>query len=302
MSVISRSLATLITLFLLSVSPEIAEGAEPRTRELGDGVFSFTLGEGNHSMFVVGEQGVAVFDTFSSRHSEALLAAVRSVTDKSIEFAFHSHNHWDHAGGGQVFKEAGAQTVMHRLAAQWLAAHPGRDTAPPDMVWSGNRRDVSLGDFTVQMRYLGLNHGLGMTVFTIPERRAAFIADLVSPNRVMFAVVPDFNIGEWERTLTEILELEFDVAVCTHNELPADEAMKGCTRVHVEEERQFIRDLRGAILAEFEKGTGFLDVPKAVRLPQYSHWAGYDAWLEMNTLRLMTDLWMGPFPWYPDPE
>ena len=53
-------------------------------------------------------------------------------------------------------------------------------------------------------------------------------------------------------------------------------------------------------MAEFEKGTGFVDIPKAVRLPQYSHWVGYEEWLEMNTLRLMTDLWMGPFPWVPD--
>ena len=159
-----------------------------------------------------------------------------------------------------------------------------------------------MGGFTVQMRYLGLNHGLGMTVFTIPERRAAFIADLVTPNRVMFAVVPDFNIGEWERSLGEILELEFEVAVYSHSGLPNDEALNAGTRKHVEEQRQFIRDLRGAILAEFEKGTGFLEVPKAVRLPQYAHWAHYDEWLEMNTLRLMTDLWMGPFPWYPEAE
>ena len=159
-----------------------------------------------------------------------------------------------------------------------------------------------MGDFTVQMHYLGLNHGLGMTVFTIPERRAAFIADLVTPNRVMFAVVPDFNIGEWERTLTQVLDLEFEVAVCSHNKLPGEEALKGCTQAHVAEERQFIRDLRGAILAEFQKGTGFLEIPKAVKLPQYAHWVGYDEWLEMNTLRLMTDLWMGPFPWYPETE
>ena len=65
---------------------------------------------------------------------------------------------------------------------------------------------------------------------------------------------------------------------------------------------QFIRDLRNAIIAEFQKGTGFLDVPKAVRLPQYAHWVGYDEWLEMNTLRLMTDLGMGPFPWVPNAD
>ena len=268
-------------------------------RQITDSVYSFTLGEGNHSMFVIGEDGVAVFETFHSGHSQKLLEAVRSVTDKPIRYAFISHNHWDHASGGQVFSNAGAQTVMHRRAADWVAANPGRDTALPDITWSGDRKDFDMGDFTVSLHYLGLNHGMGLTIFTIPERRAAYIADLVTPNRVMFSVVPDFNIGEWERSLGEILEMDFDIAVCSHNELPVEEAMTGCTRNHVVEERQFIRDLRNAILAEFEKGTGFMEIPKAVRLPQYSHWVGYEEWLEMNTLRLMSDLWMGPFPWMP---
>jgi hypothetical protein len=30
-------------------------------RQITDSVYSFTLGEGNHSMFVIGEDGVAVF-------------------------------------------------------------------------------------------------------------------------------------------------------------------------------------------------------------------------------------------------
>jgi hypothetical protein len=118
----------------------------------------------------------------------------------------------------------------------------------------------------------------------------------------MFAVVPDFNIGEWERSLGEVLEMDFDVAVCSHSGLPVEEAMSGCTLAHVEEERKYIQDLRNAIIAEFQKGTGFMDIPKAVSLPQYAQWAGYDEWLEMNTLRLMTDLYMGPFPWFPNAE
>lgn len=271
-------------------------------REIGAGVYSFTIGEGNHSMFVVGADNVAVFEPFHSGHAQKLLAAIRSVTDKPVSHAFISHNHWDHSSGGQVFTEAGARTVMHELAAAWVEANPGRDSAPPDATWSGSRKDIDMGDFSVEMRYLGINHGLGLTVFTIPERKAAFIADLVTPNRVMFSVVPDFNIGEWERSLGELLNLDFDIAVCSHNERPGDEALNGCTKTHAEEERQFIRDLRNAIIAEFAKGTRFMAIPKAVRLPQYEHWVGYDEWLEMNTYRLMTDLFMGPFPWIPDAQ
>jgi len=300
MSSLLKKIAAMSVACFVSATVAFAAGEDGGAREIGDGVYSFTIGEGNHSMFVVGEGSVAVFETFHSGHSQKLLEAVRSVTDKPVKYAFISHNHWDHASGGQVFTNAGAQTVMHQRAADWLKANPGRDTALPDMTWSGDRKDIDMGDFTVNMRYLGLNHGMGLTIFTIPERRAAYIADLVTPNRVMFAVVPDFNIGEWERSLGEILDMDFDIAVCSHNELPRDAAMNGCTRAHVEEERQFIRDLRNAILAELQKGTGFMEIPKAVRLPQYAHWVGYEEWLEMNTLRLMTDLWMGPFPWVPD--
>lgn len=302
MSANLRNLTVLILVSILSAPFVLAADGGGSIREISDSVYSFTLGEGNHSMFVIGEDGVAVFETFHSGHSRKLLEAVRSVTDKTIKYAFISHNHWDHASGGQIFSNAGAQTVMHKRAADWVEANPGRDTALPDVTWSGDRKEIDMGDFTVSMRYLGLNHGMGLTIFTIPERRAAYIADLVTPNRVMFAVVPDFNIGEWERSLGEILEMDFDVAVCSHNELPMDEAMNGCTHTDVEEERQFIRDLRNAILVEFEKGTGFMEIPKAVRLPQYSHWVGYEEWLEMNILRLMTDLWMGPFPWIPEAQ
>jgi len=273
--------------------------AKADTHEIAPGVYSFTPGggEGYHSMFVVTTDGVAIFETVNSKHAGEMLKEIREITDKPIKYALHSHNHWDHASGGKVMQQAGAQTVMHSLAAEWLAANPGRDTSTPDITWDGARHDVLLGDVTIQLHYLGLNHGLGMTVFVIPERRVAYIADLVTPNRVMFSIVPDFNIGEWERTLGEIQTLDFDIAVCSHNDLPADEAIKGCTMEHVVEEQEFIKDLRNAIFAEFEKGTPPFKIPSVVELPQYAHWNHYEDWLALNAQRLLLDLWMGPYPW-----
>jgi len=84
----------------------------------------------------------------------------------------------------------------------------------------------------------------------------------------------------------------------------AAEAARPCYRTNYSVSK---RDV--AIVIEFQDrfGAAFLpairtQVPKAVRLPQYTHWVGYEEWLEMNTLRLMTDLWMGPFPWMPDAQ
>lgn len=282
-----------------STAPLHAETPLEYTQEIAPGVYSFGGGNGYHSMFLVTDDGVAVFETVNTAHSNKIVEAIRRVTDQPIRYAFHSHNHWDHSGGGKVFQDLGAQTVMHAQAAEWLEANPGQDTSPPDIVWDGARHDIVVGDMTVEHHYLGLNHGLGMTVFVVPETRVAYIADLVTPNRVMFNIVPDFNIREWERSLGEIEELGFETAVCSHTALPAEEAMMGCTKTHVAEERQYIVDLRNAIFAEFEKGTPAAEIPATVRLPQYEHWQFYDLWLEMNAQRIMLDLWMGPYPWVP---
>lgn len=293
-------LATSALLTMASVGPLQAEGAIEYTNEIAPGVYSFSDGGGYHSMFMVTDDGVAVFETVNSAHSEAMIESIRDITDQPIMYAMHSHNHWDHASGGAVFQDIGAQTVMHSLAAQYIAANPGQDTSPPDIIWDGNRHDIEIGGLTIEHHYLGLNHGLGMTVFVIPERRVAYIGDLVTPNRVGFNIMPDFNIGEWERSLGEILELDFDVAVCSHTALSAEDAPNGCTKAHVEEERQFIGDLRGAIFAEFQNGTPADQIPGAVELPQYAEWEGYDEWLAMNAWRVMLDIWMGPYPWVPE--
>jgi glyoxylase-like metal-dependent hydrolase (beta-lactamase superfamily II) len=272
--------------------------AQTYTNEIAPSVYSHgTVGQ-YHSMFLVTDEGVAVFETVNTRHATGMVEAIREITDQPIVYAFQTHNHWDHASGGQVLQDAGAQTVMNALAAEWLEAHPGGDTSSPSMTIEGARNDFELGGMTIEAHYLGQTHGLGMTVYLIPETKSIYIADLVNPNRVMFNIVPDFNIGGWQRSLGEILELDFDNGVCSHNENAAEMVPEGCDRVDVEEELQYMIDLRAAIMAEFQKGTA--DVPGAIELPQYAHWAHYDDWLEMNAWRVMLDMFMGPYPWVPE--
>lgn len=37
----------------------------------------------------------------------------------------------------------------------------------------------TLGDTTIELHDLGMNHGLGMTVFLLHEQRVAYVADIV---------------------------------------------------------------------------------------------------------------------------
>ena len=275
-----------------------AQALPEHTAKIAEGVYSYGPGNEYFSMFVVTDEGVIAFESVNTEHSTGLLHAITEVTDQPVKFLLHSHNHWDHASGGQVFKDAGATTVAHVEAYEWMKANTGPDMVVPDESWSGTRKDITLGGTTVELHYLGMNHGLGMTVFRLPEQRVVYVADIVSPNRVLFSIVPDFNIREWERSLEEILQLDFDKAVYSHNNKP--DAFPGGTKQDAMDNLQFIRDLRAAIYAEFQKGTNPMMVPGIVRLPKYQDWAMYDQWLEMNAWRLLLDDWMGPFPWRPD--
>jgi glyoxylase-like metal-dependent hydrolase (beta-lactamase superfamily II) len=268
--------------------------------KIGENIYSYGGYGEYYSMFIVTSEGVIVIESVDSRHATGLVSVIKEVTEQPIKYLLHSHNHWDHASGGQVFKDVGAKTIAHVEAYEYMKANTGRDMVIPDESWEGNRKDITLGKTTVELHFLGMNHGLGMTVFLIPEQKIAYIADLVTPKRVLMSVVPDFNIREWERSIGEILEMDFERAVYSHNESP--DALNGGDKQDAIDNLQFIKDIRAGIYAGFKEGGNPMEIPSKLKLPKYKDWAMYDEWLSMNVWRILLDEFMGPFPWRPIDE
>jgi len=288
-----------MALFISDIA--FANDLHPNTAKIAPGVYSYgDSATGYFSMFMVTKDGVIAIESVSSQHATGMVKAIKQITDQPIRYLLHSHNHWDHASGGKVFRDAGATLLAHEEASAWMKANTGPDMVVPDKSWEGNRKDITLGDTVVELHYLGMNHGLGMTVFLLPKEKIAYIADLVVPNRVMFNIVPDFNIKEWERSLKVIAQMDFDKAVYSHNANATP--LLGGNKQDVNDYLQFMQDLRGAIFAEFKKGTNPMMVPTVVQLPKYKDWAMYKEWLPMNAWRILLDEWMGPFPWRPNQQ
>lgn len=289
-----KNILCLATSMALWSGVSLAQDTSPHTTKAADGVYSYgDPAKDYFSMFVVTDDGVIVVEPVNEAHAQATLVAIREVTDKPIRFLLHSHNHWDHSGGGQVFRDAGATIVAHVEAYEWMKANPHPDMVLPDESWGGNRKDIVLGGRTIELHYLGMNHGLGMTVFVLPREKIAYIADLVTPKRLLFTIVPDFNIGETQRTLREIEQMDIETVLFSHGK-PIG------TKEEITEIRQYTDDLRSAIHAEFKKGTSPFTIPSVITLPKYEDWAMYDEWLELNAWRILLDDHMGPFPWRPD--
>jgi glyoxylase-like metal-dependent hydrolase (beta-lactamase superfamily II) len=263
-----------------------------------DGVYRFgDPAQGYYSMFVVTEEGVIAVEPISIQHSKGLLQAIRNVTEKPVLYLLHSHNHWDHSKGGQVFRDQGATIVAHVKAVEWMKDNPHPDLVIPDVVWSGNRKDIVLGGKTIELHHTGMSHGFGMTVFLVPGEQVAYIADIVTPNRTLFSIA-DFNIKEWTRTLKDVEKLGFQTAIYSHSHAKDPFG----TKSDVIQTREFIQDLQSAINTEFKKGTSFYEVPNTVKLPKYGHWDLYNEWLPLNVWAMMLQMEMEPFSWGPEPK
>lgn len=277
-------LISILLLGLFSVSlTSIAQ--ESSLTEVADGIYSYGNGF-EQSGIVVSDDGVAVIDPMNTHHAEGMLQAIQDMTDQPVRYVIYSHNHWDHTGGGQVFKDVGATVMSHIDARDWLLDHPNPNVVVADEVWEDDIHTIELGNKTIELHFFGVNHGDGMVVARFAEDNIIFVADLAVPNRVGFGNLPDFFPAEWERSLAEIQELEYDTVMFTHG------APSGPPSTVVDQ-LQYLQDLRGAIFAEMQAGTDFLSIPNAIELPQYADWDGYDDWLSLNAWRFLMEIAIG---------
>jgi glyoxylase-like metal-dependent hydrolase (beta-lactamase superfamily II) len=74
---------------------------------------------GGNAGFVIGDDGVAVVDTFmGTEAARQLLAEIRQRTKLPVKFVVNTHYHFDHVAGNAVFAEAGATVFAHSQRAR----------------------------------------------------------------------------------------------------------------------------------------------------------------------------------------
>ncbi len=130
----------------------------------------------------------------------------------------------------------------------------------------------------------------------MPKEKVAYIADLATPGRALFTLLPDFHIQGWLNTLSAIDALDFDKGIYSHSytkTTPLD------SKKWISITSNYIKDLQKAIGEEFQKGTPFMEISTTVKLPQYDYLLMYKEWLPMNVWRIMLDMGMGPYSWAP---
>ncbi len=121
-----RVFSTTIIAIYLSVAPACAQrdfsAVEINVSEVSDGIYMLE-GAGGNMGLSVGDDGAFLIDDQFAPLSEKIVAAIKTVTDKPVEFVLNTHHHGDHTGGNEAFGDSGAYIVAHDNVRGRLAAN-----------------------------------------------------------------------------------------------------------------------------------------------------------------------------------
>src|SRR5258708_11344845 len=177
---------------------------------------------GANAGFVVGDDGVAVIDTFENEAAaKALMNQIHALTHLPIKFVINTHYHLDHVAGNRVFAQHGAVIVGHHSVRAWIHTENlkffGEKIKPEEKAMVQNLlapevtydtgATLFLGTPPIAVTYMQ-GHTGGDSVATIPDAGIVFCGDLfwrrTLPNLI------DATTSTWISTLSEFTEAKAD--------------------------------------------------------------------------------------------
>jgi glyoxylase-like metal-dependent hydrolase (beta-lactamase superfamily II) len=177
---------------------------------------------GANAGFVVGDDGVAVIDTFENEvAAKALMGQIHALTHLPIKFVINTHYHLDHVAGNRVFAQHGAVIVGHHSVRAWIHSENlkffGEKIKPEEKAMVENLLapevtydtgvTLFLGTRRIEVTYMQ-GHTGGDSVVSIPDAGIVFCGDLfwrhTLPNLI------DATTATWISTLSAFTEQKSD--------------------------------------------------------------------------------------------
>jgi cyclase len=172
---------------------------------------------GANAGFVVGDDGVAVIDSFENEGAaKAMLAEIRRITPLPVKFVINTHYHLDHVAGNAVFAKEDAAIVGHQSIRAWIHTENlkffGDKITPaqkslvehllaPEVVYDSGVT-LYLGSRRIDVLHFE-GHTGGDSVVNIPDVGVVFCGDLF-----------------WRKTLPNLIDATTSAWISTLDDLP----------------------------------------------------------------------------------
>jgi glyoxylase-like metal-dependent hydrolase (beta-lactamase superfamily II) len=253
-----------------------------------DGVYIFRY-QGHQAMFIVTPEGVIATDPIGERRpaAAAYIAEIRKITQAPIKYVVYSHGHWDHIAGGKPFKDLGATFVSHWRTKNLIDKRNPPDLVSPDLVVTDSGGKLELGGTTLELLYLGKNHGDNSLVMRLPKEKIIFVVDFLPLSGTQFRIMADTYLPDQEDTMKKILTMDWDRLIPGH---PGLGGRQIGNKEDVKVDLDYMLDLSAAVKKATEEGKCYAGAIAEIKLPKYENLAGYAQNLAGNIERYC-DYW-----------
>jgi len=267
-----RIAAILLSIALAAPTLALAQAQAPvrEITQIKGNVYRFR-NNFHYSVFAVTPAGIIATDPINADAARWLKAEFAKRFNVPVRYLVYSHDHADHIAGGEVFADT-AVVVAHANAKPVIVGEK-RPTAVPQVTF-GDFMTIELGGTVVELGYVGRNHSNNSIVMRFPAERVLFAVDFIPVRAVGFRDWPDAYLDDWIESLKRVEAIDFDILAPGHGPLGG--------KADVTAFRNFMEELRDAVLAPAREGKSLEEIKRTVKLPKYQSWTGYQQMFELN--------------------
>ncbi len=268
-------------------------------RELKPGYYVYLHGDntpGISSTFnngvIVTSEGVVVIDT---QRTEALARQVREavsrVTSQPVRYLVSCTPHNPFTGGNAVYSDAfkiGHENYREDLM-KLIKDAPAEEQKKrlPNATYS-ERMTLYLGGKEIRILYLGRAHSRSDAAVFVPADRILFLSEIFYSDE--FPYISEGYSADWLKTLEKAEAMKADIFVPGHGFLPMN--LKE-TKAGLRSQWQILKDVRDAVKKQVDRGASADEAVRAVDLPQFKRFKGYERALEIAVRRIHRELTTG---------
>jgi glyoxylase-like metal-dependent hydrolase (beta-lactamase superfamily II) len=310
------ALAAVIALTILphALLPRLSAAA-PKAEDdfelvkVADGIYAAIAKPGGvasgNAGFVIGDDGVLIFDTFLTPAAlSELIEVIESQTKLPIRFAVNSHYHLDHTGGNQVLRARGVPILAHDNLIQWQTVRNKRFLPAPAEL-EKRRADAAkqLAEIpadqkdkrtqlerqirrleammTINLTNPTVTFGSGEVHLYLGKREVVLMTMPGHTGGDVLAYVPDADVvfmGDlgWSRTLPNLVDATVNDWIPTLDKVLAQHGTAKfvpghgpvATSVELREFREYLDDLRNRVKQGIADGLTVDQAKEKLKLPE----------------------------------
>ncbi len=244
-------------------------------------------GAGGNVIVQTGDTGVVVVDTGLAQNAQKLLAAIRKLSDKPIQYIINTHFHPDHMGGNTVIRNAGvtitganvtgdirdaaqgAQILAHLNVLNRVSAPAGKQPAMPESAWPtdtyvSGQKELFFNEEPIAIIYQPNAHTDGDSLVYFRRSDVVATGDIFVTTSYPYI---DLENGGSIQGEIDALNHILDITIPKHDEEGGTYVVPGhgriCDENDVLEYRDMVTIIRDRVQAAIKKGMTLDEVRKA---------------------------------------